>query len=199
MEKSSLLLLINPKDCLTAESSQLRPKRWTRQNDQWTCAVLVRCRCSNTQHRESSNKASAKRALEPQLPQRVCLLRRGWLMSRQSRQSIKAGVQGKRVSVRPYYVRTTVMDCLGATVGASHSSVQISGRLLEQPHDVSKTHLSLSLHMKLSVWVVLPFACKLCLSEGSHWEKISPLGAEWCHSVPGKIDSGKKSYAKSSL
>lgn len=40
----------------------------------------------------------------------------GWLMSRQS---IKAGVRGKRVSVRPYNMRTTVMDGLGATVGAS--------------------------------------------------------------------------------
>lgn len=86
------------------------------------------------------------------LPPVLC----GWLLSRQS---IKAGVRGKRVSVRPYYMRMTVMDCLRATVGASFlaPTLRLSEQTSLMSHAVSNSSLSLSLFY-LSLWLQKQFA-----------------------------------------
>ena len=111
------------------------------------------------QHGVSRHTDSMQSALGQQLTERGCFLCRGRLMSRQS---IKAGVRRKRVSVRTYYTRTTVMDCLGATVGASHSSVRPSIPLLMQPYDASYDHPSLPLSSSLSLSRPEPHSSVFC-------------------------------------
>ena len=104
--------------------------------DDWTCTTPMWC--WNSQCRDSPHSDFTRSALGHQLTEWVFLL--CWLMPRQS---IKGRVCGKRVSVRPNYMRATLMDCLGATVGPSHFSVRPNVRLPEPANDVSNRHHSL--------------------------------------------------------